>query len=123
MPSTEHDRAQAKGGTTATAPAPPLLATCETTHFLGVGYLEALENEIGRPILVDCGDEAGLVLAALRTGLKRLVFTGAPAVQAKLQAIAAAMGAAIYDGEALEHEPGDRLPDGPFTRARWRDLL
>ena len=48
--------------------------------------------------VVDCADEAGTVLAALRAGCKRVRFAGAPDVRAKLAAIAAAMGAEI-EGE------------------------
>lgn len=87
-----------------TGRAATLLATHTTTRFVGVGYLKALEDEIGRPILVDCGDEAGLLLAGLRAGLKRLVFTGPQSLHAKLQAIADEKGTVVMRGEMLETE-------------------
>jgi len=48
--------------------------------------------------VLDCADEPGTVLAALRAGCKRVIFTGAPETRAKLADIAAASGRAIEDG-------------------------
>jgi len=45
--------------------------------------------------VLDCGDEPGTVLAALREGLKRVRFTGDPALRQRLAAIAAAQGAVL----------------------------
>ena len=44
--------------------------------YAGVGYLKALGDEVGHELLVDCGDDAGLVMAALRTGCRRIAFSG-----------------------------------------------
>ena len=50
--------------------------------------------------IIDCADEAGSVLAALRTGFRRVRFTGRPDTRARLADIAAALGAEI-EGDAL----------------------
>ncbi|MDB5406720.1 MAG: hypothetical protein JWL84_1632 [Rhodospirillales bacterium] len=45
--------------------------------------------------ILDCGDEPGTVLAALRTGLRRVRFTGAAETAARLAEIAGHYGATI----------------------------
>jgi len=45
--------------------------------------------------VLDCDDEAGTVMGALRAGIKHVVFTGSDEVRMKLAAIAAAQGAVI----------------------------
>jgi hypothetical protein len=45
--------------------------------------------------VLDCDDEAGTVMGALRAGIKHVVFTGGDEVRAKLAAIAAAQAAVI----------------------------
>ena len=50
--------------------------------------------------VLDCGDEAGTTLAALRVGCRRVRFTGGAELRTKLAEIAAALGAAIEDDEA-----------------------
>jgi hypothetical protein len=52
--------------------------------------------------VIDCADEAGSVLAALRTGCKRVRFSGRADVAARLAEIAAAQGAEIEGGEAVD---------------------
>jgi hypothetical protein len=54
--------------------------------------------------VLDCGEEAGTALGALRAGAKRVRFAGPASVAARLQAIAAELGAAI-EGPAA----GERL--------------
>ena len=49
--------------------------------------------------VLDCADEPGAVLAALRAGCARVRYTGAAKIREKLAEIAAASGAAL-DGEA-----------------------
>jgi hypothetical protein len=49
--------------------------------------------------VVDCADEPGTVLAALRAGARRVVFTGGGEARRKLAAIAAELGAEI-EGES-----------------------
>jgi hypothetical protein len=48
--------------------------------------------------VIDCADEPGAVLAALRAGCARVRFTGGAAMRAKLAEIAAASGAEL-EGE------------------------
>ena len=61
--------------------------------------------KIGHPAIdmtavLDCGDEAGTVLAALRAGIKRVRFTGPAATAERLAAIAGQMDATIESGAA-----------------------
>src|SRR5579864_2025139 len=51
--------------------------------------------------VLDCGDEAGTTLGALRAGLKLVRFTGRDDVRERLAAIAAQLGAAIESGEPV----------------------
>jgi hypothetical protein len=49
--------------------------------------------------VLDCGEEPGTALGALRAGIKRVRFSGANSVREKLAAIAEAQGAAIEAGD------------------------
>jgi len=49
--------------------------------------------------VLDCGDEAGTVLGALRAGIKRVRFTGAAPARERLAAIAAQLDATIESSE------------------------
>ncbi len=51
--------------------------------------------------VLDCGDEAGTTLGALRAGIKQIRFTGRGDVRERLAAIAAALGATIESGEPV----------------------
>ena len=42
--------------------------------YAGVGYLKALGEQAGQELVIDCGEDAGLAMAALRTGCRRLAF-------------------------------------------------
>jgi hypothetical protein len=63
--------------------------------YAGVGYLKALSDELGHELLIDCGDDAGLVLAALRTGCRRIVFSGRAEQARRLGDMAAQLGAVL----------------------------
>lgn len=63
--------------------------------FAGVGYLKALGDTVGHELLIDCGDGAGLVMAALRTGSKKLLFSGSPDEQCRLAQMADRNGAQL----------------------------
>jgi hypothetical protein len=55
--------------------------------------------------VLDCAEEAGAVMSALRAGITRVRFSGAPAMRDRLAAIAAAAGATLDDesgGETLD---------------------
>jgi hypothetical protein len=74
-----HDRAQAEAALAAAAEvgcAIWLRSAPGAAGYAGVGYLKALGDVLGHEIVVDCGDDAGLAMAALRTGCRRLAFSG-----------------------------------------------
>lgn len=48
-------------------------------------------------IALDCADDAGAAMAALRTGWRRLVFGGRADVQARIASMAEAAGAELID--------------------------
>ena len=71
---------------------------------VGVGWFAALADLLAQQhpsleamLVLDCADEAGTVLGAIRRGIKRIRFTGPAEVAARLQAIAVAEGAALDD--------------------------
>ena len=44
--------------------------------YAGVGYLHALGEALSHELIIDCHDDAGLVMAALRTGCRNIIFSG-----------------------------------------------
>lgn len=111
------EEARAAGGDVTPVTADGLAA------FAGAGFWRAVELELGRPVVIDCGDDAGLVLAALRAGSRELLFTGPDGPAAKLADIAAQRGARLHRGldafaapapDVRFHQPSDR----PTTRTR-----
>jgi hypothetical protein len=93
---------------------------------VGVGWFVALttataERYPGQKVtfILDCADEAGTALGALRRGVKHLRFTGPPEVAGRLAAVAAAAGAVLDD------EPGPVLDllGHPDPQAACRDWL
>ncbi len=77
--------------------------------YAGVGYLKALGDEVGHELLVDCGDDAGLVMAALRTGCRRIAFSGRDDVARRLHDMAGQLGAVVEADapEVLMLQPED----------------
>ena len=65
------------------------------TAFAGAGFWRALEEELGRPLTVDCGDDAGFAMAALRAGCRDLLFEGPPEIAERLEGMAVAVGAVV----------------------------
>ena len=63
--------------------------------YAGVGYLKALGYEVGHELLIDCGDDAGLVMAALRTGCRRIAFSGTAELGRRLTDMAEQLGATL----------------------------
>jgi len=55
----------------------------------------AAHPETAVTAVIDCGEEAGTVLAALRAGFNRVIFTGPEAARGALADIAAARGAVL----------------------------
>jgi hypothetical protein len=78
--------------------------------FAGVGFLRAFEQALGRTIIADCGDDAGLVMAALRTGLREILFTGDERLRQPLQEMAQAVGGRVrfdLDPPVIRLDPGE----------------
>jgi hypothetical protein len=91
-----HDRAQAEAALAAAAEIGlpiALRSAPDAAAYAGVGYLKALGDLVGHEIVVDCGEDAGLVMAALRTGCRRVAFAGPAAVSQRLAEMAAELGA------------------------------
>lgn len=98
--------------------------------YAGVGYLKAIVEkagadkagvEAGVEAIIDCGEDAVIALAALRTGWKLVEFSGSGEVFAKLAQIAGQQHARV-----LEPDP-DRatldLLDAPDALAACRNFL
>ena len=58
-------------------------------------------RDVSVTAVLDCGDEAGTALGALRAGITRIRFTGAAEARRRIADIAAALGATV-EGEADE---------------------
>ena len=90
--------------------------------YAGVGYLKALGAQAGHEMLVDCGDDAGLVMAALRTGCRRIAFSGSDELGRRLGDLAEQLGAVLVveaqAPEAVMLQPEDDA--GATLRARLR---
>jgi hypothetical protein len=63
--------------------------------YAGVGYLKALGDQACHELWIDCGDDAGLVMAALRTGCRRIVFSGGDEARRRLGDMAEQLGATL----------------------------
>ncbi len=75
--------------------------------YAGPLWFKALVDEARRAhpaaeaaAVLDCADEAGTTLAALRAGLERVRFTGPQETRRRLAEIAAAQGAAVEGASA-----------------------
>jgi len=68
--------------------------------------------------IFDCGAAAGLTLAALRQGLKRVRFTGSASTADKLTAIARRQGAEVVRGRLTTLDLLD-TPDPEGVCRRW----
>lgn len=91
-----HNRTQAEGALAGSQEAGReiwLRSAPDAAAYAGVGYLKALGDLVGHEIVVDCGQDAGLVMAALRTGCRRLAFSGPAALSERLADMAAQVGA------------------------------
>ncbi len=96
--------------------------------YAGAGYLMAVAERAAarRPDaavtwVIDCGDDPGIALGALRGGWKSVRFSGRADVLAKLADIAAQIDAAVIEGGA----PADALDlrDAPDAAAACRAYL
>ncbi len=79
-----------------------LLAPPGSTYTGGVGFWAAIERrrqelfaDVDAELIVDCDGAPGHVMAALRVGLKHLIFDGNDAARARLADIVAKHGASL----------------------------
>jgi hypothetical protein len=113
-----HSLAQARAALAAASElaAPVTLESARAAGgYAGPGWWRALIDaaRVAHPAadataVLDCGEEPGTALAALRAGVPRIRFTGAPEMRARLAAIAAQLGAAV-EGAAAEETVLDLL--------------
>ena len=91
--------------------------------YAGVGYLKALSDQVGYELLIDCGDDAGLVMAALRTGCRRIAFSGSDDLGRRLSEMAEQMDATLvletHAPEVMMLQPEDDA--AALLRTRLRD--
>jgi hypothetical protein len=78
--------------------------------FAGVAFVRALEEQLGVRIVADCGKDAGLVMAALRTGLRDMLFAGDERLRQPLAEMASAVGGCLrfeLEEPVIRLEPGE----------------
>ena len=75
-----------------------LVSADHVAAFAGVGFLRAVEERLGWRVITDCGDDAGLVMAALRAGLRDLLFTGDERLRPALVEMAETVGGRVRSG-------------------------
>jgi hypothetical protein len=109
-----HDLEQARGALAAAAElgcAIDLRSAPGAAAYAGVGYLKALGDAVGHELLIDCGDDPGIAMAALRTGCRRVSFAGDAATAQRLGEMAEQVGAILLHEtavpDALELAPED----------------
>jgi hypothetical protein len=90
--------------------------------YAGVGYLKALGELAGQELVIDCGEDAGLAMAALRTGCRRLAFSGNADSRQRLRDMAEQLGAELVEeapaSDVLILQPEDDA--AAVLRSRWR---
>lgn len=70
-------------------------------------------------VVLHCGRDAGLALAALREKWPHLVFDGDPAVVKKIADIAAKQGATLLEAPAVDALDIGRVPDADAALDAW----
>lgn len=87
------------------AGAATLVSARDAGGYAGAAWFAALAARARREFptvaqswILDCGDAPGHVLAALRAGLRAVVFSGDAATRARLADVAAAVGAVVLAG-------------------------
>ena len=99
-----HDFAQAKAALALEAShglSITLVSAPDAARYAGVGFLRAVERRLHRGIVTDCGTDAGLVMAGLRSGLRSLLFAGDAGVAIRLDDIARQLGGSVVSSLAL----------------------
>lgn len=97
----------------------------DASAYAGVGYLHALGEALGHELLIDCHDDPGLVMAALRTGCRKLIYSGSKETHQRLSEMAEQLGAEIrletaHSPLQLTLSPDD---DGEEQARRWLSSL
>ena len=95
IPVTDTIKVVDAAGRVVATPDAVLVTAADIAHFAGVGFWHAVERELGRRVVLDCADDAGLVMAALRQGLRDILFTGRADVALRLAGMAATSGARL----------------------------
>ena len=109
-----------------------LLSAADAGIYAGAGWWKALLEAAGAAVpaarfsaILDCGDQAGAVQAALRAGIPAVIFTGRTDVAERLAAIAGRQRAQLLitrPNAALDLAPLF-FADGDVLRRRCADLL
>jgi hypothetical protein len=60
--------------------------------YAGVGFLKALGDAAGQALIIDCDDDPGLAMAALRSGSRELLLSAPSDVLQRVEQIAAHLG-------------------------------
>jgi len=102
-----------------------LASAPEAAGYLGalwfrelVAMARAERPEAEVDAVLDCGDQPGHVMAALRQGLKRLRFTGPKSTATTLRALAGRYDAEIVTGALRAHDLMDQAEPEAACR-RW----
>ena len=92
--------------------------------FASLGMLLAERHpELALTLVLDCADEAGTALGALRRGLKAVRVAGPPEMRAKLAALASTYGARLDEDERPCLDLIGGLVEQADLAARCRDWL
>ena len=126
-----HSGAQALAAAeAATALGRPLTLRSAPGGTLGVGWFASLGALLAErhpmldlTLVLDCADEAGMALGALRRGLKVIRVDGSVAVRAKLGALAATYGARLDEDRRPPLDLAGELLERADLAARCRDWL
>ena len=126
-----HSLAHARAACTAAIDArvPLTLQTAPgAAAYAGSQYLKAIVDramaehaDVGLTAVIDCGDDPGIALGALRIGWKSVAYSGPPPARDKLADIAQQYGAALVT-EAVPGEVLDLL-DHPDPEGACRQFL
>jgi len=102
-----------------------LLSAPGAASAAGVGWFAALGDiiaerfpDLSATVTLDCADEPGLALGALRRGLKSIVLTGNPEAIARVTEIAATYGALVGQNSLRALDLGS-VADPKTACARW----
>lgn len=108
----------------------PLTLRSARGGALGVGWFASLGTVLAErhpaldlTLVLDCADEAGTALGALRRGVKAIRIEGPSDVRAKLASLARTYGARLDDDDRPCLDLADGLVEQADLAARCRDWL